>query len=88
MSAARMWAAGNDAGGQKGTCQMTKEFKLTIETGNDAFADGNAPAEIARILREAAPEIEELAADVDWVRAIYDINGNRVGEYTLGSPRS
>lgn len=36
-------------------------FKVTIETGNDAFADDNPGAEIARILRELAKQVEREA---------------------------
>lgn len=53
-------------------------FKVTIDTGNDAFADGNREAEIARILRKLADTIEEYGTSTGRV---YDINGNTVGTF-------
>jgi hypothetical protein len=61
----------------------TKPFKLGIETGNAAFADGNAPAEVARILRNLADRIEGRACLPDSVR-LFDSNGNTVGFAQLG----
>ena len=53
-------------------------FKVTIDTGNDAFMDGNREAEIARILRKLADVIEEFGTSTGRV---YDINGNTVGTF-------
>lgn len=51
------------------------QFSLTLTLDNDAFQD-NCPAEVARILREAAAQIEEG----DLTRgACRDANGNTVG---------
>lgn len=59
---------------------------LTIEiaTDNAAFADGNAPTELSRILRTLASDLTNPAAD--WADtltgqqlSLRDINGNRVG---------
>lgn len=55
---------------------------ITIDTGNDAFADGNEAAEVARILAELAARI----ARADSPRAreyLYDYNGNRVGRVSV-----
>lgn len=57
---------------------MTK-FILEIETDNDTFADGNLEEEVARILRKAAAAVEDGIA---WCH-LYDINGNRVGSYSI-----
>lgn len=59
-------------------------FKLTIKTGNAAFCDEQtgeeAPNhEVARLLREAADEIENGADG----GVLVDINGNNVGRYSL-----
>ena len=56
---------------------------IEIETGNEAFADGNEAAELARILRRIG---RRLDIGVDINGAIYDSNGNRVGwcEYEPG----
>ena len=54
-------------------------FTLTIETENAAFAD-DPGAEVARILREAADTVETSG---DFTVYLNDINGNRVGSFTL-----
>lgn len=61
----------------------TKPFKLRIDTGNAAFADGNAPAEVARILREIADRIDGRACLPDVLR-LFDVNGNYVGAAQVG----
>ena len=59
---------------------------IEIETGNEAFADGNEAAELARILREAARKIENGHTEFK----LHDYNGNRVGycEYEPGEDDS
>jgi hypothetical protein len=53
-------------------------LKIEILSGNDAFSDGNAPAEMARILRDLAERIEDYGSlDLQW--NLRDINGNTVG---------
>lgn len=52
-------------------------FILQIETDNAAFSDGEAPAEIARILRRAASLVEDGREE----SSLSDINGNTVGAY-------
>ena len=54
-------------------------FELHIETGNSSLADDPA-YEIARILRRVASTVEDHGAGGGPLR---DINGNRVGSYTL-----
>lgn len=54
-------------------------FRLRIETSNAAFADGDASAELARILRDIADKLE---AGSTRGRAI-DYNGNAVGDWSL-----
>jgi len=56
-------------------------FTLKIETGNEAFADGDAGAELARILRYVATAVERGTRGAP----LYDINGNRVGRFDLES---
>jgi hypothetical protein len=51
---------------------------IQFETDNAAFADGNAHAEIAAILRELADKFE----DRRYVTKVYDTNGNVVGSVT------
>lgn len=48
--------------------------KITIETGNQAFQDGNYGSEIARILRKIADNFEN--GNAKW--QYNDINGNPV----------
>jgi hypothetical protein len=61
-----------------------KRYRITIETGNAAFADGNGLAEVARILRELAERIEDRACFPEVMR-LYDVNGNHVGEAKAGA---
>jgi len=55
---------------------MTSKFVLEIDLGNDAM---KTPADIAQALFKAA---EELLAG-KGSRPIYDLNGNRVGQYQV-----
>jgi hypothetical protein len=50
-------------------------LKITIKTDNEAFADGNADHEIARILRKLADHIEGQI----YTETLMDFNGNKVG---------
>lgn len=66
------------------------EFKLSITCENAAFIDENsdyaddhalaAAAEVARILRYLAAEIEHDTIEVGDSYWLYDVNGNRVGK--------
>lgn len=57
-----------------------KKVKLIMDTRNAAFMEGDARAEIARILREAAENIEQGGDDYF---VLFDTNGNSVGSCTL-----
>lgn len=59
-------------------------FEMTFNTDNDAFADGNRAAEIARILTEVADALRSdgMAAFTGGVIRVRDYNGNRVGYAT------
>jgi hypothetical protein len=54
-------------------------FAMSIETGNAAFADGNGPYEVCRILREAADQLENGATS----GSVRDFNGNTVAQFSL-----
>lgn len=54
-------------------------FKLTIETGNDAFAD-EPNEELARLLEKAAQRLRSGYVS-DTLR---DSNGNTVGKWDTG----
>jgi hypothetical protein len=54
-------------------------FTLKFDTKNAAFDDGGTEAETVRILREIAEKIEAGIDD----GAVYDVNGNRVGDFRL-----
>jgi hypothetical protein len=56
-------------------------FTLKFDTDNDAFR-GSPEAEIAHILREIAEKIEVAGLDEG---AVYDSNGNRIGEWRYTS---
>ena len=57
---------------------MNVKFFVNIDSGNDAFQEGNAAAEVQRILRRI---IQRL--DVSDGEVIKDVNGNTVGEWGL-----
>ena len=62
------------------------KISITFDCGNDAFNDAgdsthNSGLEAARILHEIADEIEEDGFK-ETTRAI-DVNGNRVGNWTV-----
>lgn len=63
---------------------------INIRTENDAFTDGRGGAEVARILRKLAKDIEHQ--DLTFVLVnLFDQNGNRVGSCkttTQGEPQS
>lgn len=50
---------------------------IKIDTGNEAFSDGNKDAEVARIIRKW---LDKESMPNDW---LYDINGNKVGAVTV-----
>ena len=58
-------------------------FEIRISTGNAAFTDENGDisysAEVARILRSLADQVESNAT-IDFKATLRDINGNRVGK--------
>lgn len=60
------------------------KFTLTIECDNAAFEDA-AGAEVARILRDAADDLDSHMMQEASHANLYDINGNTVGKwrYTL-----
>lgn len=55
-------------------------FKLTIEMGNEAFAD-DPNEELARLLERAAKRLRDGYAE-DTLR---DANGNTVGKWSVGN---
>jgi hypothetical protein len=57
---------------------MANKFSIDIQTADDAFQDDRA-AELARILREFADQLEACSLPHDG--AILDINGNTCGFY-------
>ena len=57
---------------------MESEFRIRIETGNDAF-DQVEQSEVARILREVADKVEQGNSS----GGILDANGNKVGQFGL-----
>lgn len=61
---------------------MSRDFSLDFSMGNDALADGRAPAECARILREIADKVERGQDD----GFIYDANGGKVGGWSAEFP--
>jgi hypothetical protein len=56
---------------------------IKIDTGNDAFQDGNLDAEVGRILARVARDFADGAGPGN----LYDINGNRVGTVTVRASR-
>lgn len=58
--------------------EVTMAFTLAVETDNAAF-DGNKVDEVARILRETIRRLEDGLTE----SSLFDVNGNRVGKYSL-----
>jgi hypothetical protein len=64
-------------------------FTLAVNCDNAAFVSDDYPTydsaapELARILREAADEIERRSFDYSFPCGLRDINGNGVGHYQL-----
>lgn len=58
-------------------------FKITFDTGNAAFTDGNGPHETARILRNIAARVEYAG---EHIGQVHDINGNRIGSWSASFP--
>lgn len=54
-------------------------FKLTIDTGNAAFEEHGAAGEIVRILSGVIRRV----ANGDDFGILYDVNGNKVGSFSL-----
>ena len=57
---------------------MNVKFFVNVDSDNDAFQDGNAAAEVQRILLKIARQIVVSDGEV-----IKDTNGNTVGEWGL-----
>ncbi len=55
---------------------MAIEISMTMRSEGDAFAEGRAPAEIARILRELA---DAIADGAEGPVRLVDVNGNGCG---------
>lgn len=66
-------------------------FKMTIDTGNGAFRNelGETDEEMEQLdpssweLRRILKEVEDSLEDGNTHGKIFDINGNRVGEWSL-----
>lgn len=54
-------------------------FNLKFKTGNDAFSNGNKENEIARILNKVITQVD----NGDDEGKIIDINGNKIGEWSI-----
>ena len=60
------------------------KFTLTFDMDNDAFMEGNANREVARILRKVAQDMDRYPADLSNEKfAVRDLNGNKVGTYEV-----
>ena len=57
-------------------------LEVRIETENDAFEENKA-AEVARILRDLASQIEEAGPDFAYA-PLFDSNGNKCGHALTG----
>ena len=66
-------------------------FKMTIDTGNDAFRNeyGKTDKEMEQLdpssfeLRRILKEVENSMGNGRTHEKIFDVNGNRVGEWSL-----
>ena len=57
-------------------------MNVSFTTGNSAFCGGNGTYEVARLLRQIADRVEIGYQD----GSVVDLNGNRVGEWSLSLP--
>lgn len=60
---------------------MSADFTLEIDASNAAFDD--EPREVARLLREAARDVEAGFRG----QSFKDLNGNTVGGWHFGAPK-
>lgn len=59
-------------------------FNIQFDTGNAAFEDGNAGAEIERILHDIAAKAQTVAfPGGEHEGRIYDVNGNAIGNWSI-----
>jgi len=63
-------------------------LELHVDTTGDAFGledqdEVQAQHELARILRETADKIERDGYELEGVRRLKDVNGNRVGFWVM-----
>jgi len=59
------------------------KFECEIDMDNDAFAD-DPQQELTRIFKEIISDMEDFWHN-NRTKAIYDINGNKVGAWTIKS---
>lgn len=57
------------------------KFVLNFSMDNLAFDEGAAPAEVARLLRAVADEIESAGDVPRQFQTLRDVNGNRIGQW-------
>lgn len=58
------------------------QFRLQFDVDNAAFDDDLA-VEIAATLASIADEIEDAGEVPTKFKSIFDVNGNRIGQYAL-----
>jgi O-succinylbenzoate synthase len=63
------------------------KLKIEINMDNAAFGDGDAGAEVARILRRLADKYESYGDMANIENVILDINGNKVGRVKVTGRR-
>lgn len=61
---------------------MTEKFWAEFDLGNAAFEGEARPAEVVRILRGVADRVEQGHDE----GLVHDVNGNKVGAWTLDVP--
>lgn len=61
---------------------MNTELRVTFDTGNAAFDNGNGPEEAARALRIIAGKVSSGQDS----GSVFDSNGNRIGEWEVEYP--
>jgi hypothetical protein len=63
---------------------VVEEFRVVIETENDAFMDWDGhenPQEVVRILRKIADRLDDGDFSLDTSHMVSDVNGNAVGYF-------
>ena len=66
--------------------ELETSVSLSIELGSGgaAFQDGDAIAELKRILQKCIDKLEHRSSEDDYIsESVYDLNGDNIGDFNL-----